>query len=681
MSYETSTENSLNQTQQRVDTRKVSGSKTNKELLSWLNNNYRRAAENRYTVERQWYLNLAFFFGRHWVEWSSVKAGPISRLIEPPRPPWRVRLTSNQIRRYIRKEYAKITQESPTGYVLPASTDDMDVLAAKAGEKINEHMWRELNVKKQLNNAALWAVLLGNGFLKDGYEFGPEPTDPMAKIMAKMGMADKGEATVNSVNPWHLFVLDLLEPEIENQPIVWHCTAKSPFFVQQKYKVDISGMVGSAHYNIGTVEERLQNAMGVTTQKRMTDQLYLKEAWIKPGYYAMFPDGGVVTQAEETEILDIIDGWPYPFKNKDYPISKIDHVPSGKFYSTSIIEDLIPLQKDYNKSRSQLVEARNRTSKPVVFAYKGAIDPRKYTSEPGLVVQVTPGFDLPVVPPPANIPNYVIEEMERTVREMDDVASQHEISRGGTPPEVTAATAISFLQEQDDSVFHTTVTSIEYAAQKLSQHLLVYAGTFWESERQIRVVGDDNEFESYMFSAANLRGNTDYIVQEGSAQPRSVAAKQALIMELFKMGAITSDKMLRHLAMAETGHLYEELQLDTRQAQRENIKLFQSNEEVLVHSFDNDISHIIDHDNFCKRQQYENAEDEQKFRFETHIMQHKMKLCMLMGLPVEMMAPEQIHSVVYRLIGGYQMMQPEGDSSNGSGGGEQFTPQPSEESP
>ena len=680
MSYTTNTENSSNQNPD-LDTRKVKGSRTNKELLSWINNNYKRASENRYAVERQWYLNLAFFFGRHWVEWSSVKAGPISRLIEPPRPPWRVRLTSNQIRRYTRKEYAKITQETPTGYVLPASTDDMDVLAAKAGEKINEHLWRELNVKKQLNNAALWAVLLGNGFIKDGYEFGPEPTDPMAKIMAEIGVADAGDATVTSVNPWHLFVLDLLEPEIENQPIVWHCMGKSPFWVHQKFKVDLSGMTGSAQYNIGTVEERLQSAMGVTASKSYLDQLYIKEAWIKPGYYSMFPDGGVVTTAEETEILDIIDGWPYPFTKKDYPISKIDHVPSGKFYSTSIIEDLIPLQKDYNKSRSQLIEARNRTSKPSLFAYKGAIDPRKYTSEPGLVVQVTPGFEMPVVPRASDIPNYVIEEMERTVREMDDIASQHEISRGSTPPEVTAATAISFLQEQDDSVFHSTVSSIEDAAQKISRHLLTYAGTFWESERQIRVVGDDNEFESYMFSASNLRGNTDYIVQEGSAQPRSMAAKQALIMELFKMGAITSDKMLRHLAMAETGHLYEELQLDTRQAQRENIKLFSSDEEILVHSYDNDISHIIDHDNFCKRQQYENAEDQQKFRFEEHVMQHKMKLCMLLGLPVDIMEPEQIDSVVYRLIGGMPMMDTQGEGGGESGGEEQGTPQPSEELP
>jgi hypothetical protein len=286
-----------------------------------------------------------------------------------------------------------------------------------------------------------------------------------------------------------------------------------------------------------------------------------------------------------------------------------------------------------------------------------------------------------VVPRASDIPNYVIEEMERTVREMDDIASQHEISRGSTPPEVTAATAISFLQEQDDSVFHSTVSSIEDAAQKISRHLLTYAGTFWESERQIRVVGDDNEFESYMFSASNLRGNTDYIVQEGSAQPRSMAAKQALIMELFKMGAITSDKMLRHLAMAETGHLYEELQLDTRQAQRENIKLFSSDEEILVHSYDNDISHITDHDNFRKRQQYENAEDQQKFRFEEHVMQHKMKLCMLLGLPVDIMEPEQIDSVVYRLIGGMPMMDTQGEGGGESGGEEQGTPQPSEELP
>src|SRR6185503_15950160 len=59
--------------------------------------------------------------------------------------------------------------------------------------------------------------------------------------------------------------------------------------------------------------------------------------------------------------------------------------------------------------------------------------------------------------------------------------------------------------------------------------------------------------------------------ETNSMAPRSVAAKQAFITELMKMGAIEPNKALRYLQMSETDKLYDELMIDNRQAQRENV--------------------------------------------------------------------------------------------------------------
>jgi hypothetical protein len=52
--------------------------------------------------------------------------------------------------------------------------------------------------------------------------------------------------------------------------------------------------------------------------------------------------------------------------------------------------------------------------------------------------------------------------------------------------------------------------------------------------------------------------------------PKSKAATQAFITDLMKNGLIPPEKGLRYLQMNETSRLYEELQADSKQAQREN---------------------------------------------------------------------------------------------------------------
>jgi hypothetical protein len=598
---------------------KLSDSAEN-ELITYCNKAFNIARTGRFSFERQWYLNMAFYFGRQYAQWVTsaldntpyITEASYSKLYEPAVPPWRVRLICNKIRPIIRGELAKVTKEKPRGFILPASTDDDDLAGARAGESIHEFLWNDIKMNKMVRRSVFWMLLCGTAYIKDWYE----PNTPDSGGI-------KGKICAEPVTAFHLCIPDLQEEELENQPYVIHSMAKDADWVKQNYGKDVKP---DSSATSGILEQKFMVALGVQSQTSTKRYVSVREAWIKPN--AKYKDGLFVVWAGNT-LLYSNEGWPYA--HKEYPFTKFDHIPTGRFYGESSIVDLLPLQKEYNRTRSQIIEAKNRMSKPQLVAARGSIDANKVTSEPGLIIFYQPGFPKPEGLPLQNLPSYVVDEIQRIQVDMNDIASQHEISKGQTPPGVSAATAISFLQEQDDSKLSTTIASLEEGVERLGRHFLSHVHQFWSAERTIRVTGLNGQFEAYQFSKSSLNGNIDFKIEAGSAAPVSRAAKQAFIMELMKAGYIPPDRGLKYLDMAEVGKLYQEMQLANRQAQRENLKLC-AGEQFGANNYDKHDVHIPEHDNYRMTEAFESQSDEVKTSFEDHVNSHKQLKAQAMGV-------------------------------------------------
>lgn len=581
---------------------KFTSKKAESEIISYCNNIFEDAKRARETFERQWYLNLGFYAGKQWINWTGTMGNSLARLTEPAAPPWRVRMTINRIKPICRAEMAKLTKEKPTGFVIPASSDDDDLAAARAAFNIYEHQARELTLQRTLRRMAFWMVLTGNGYIKDWWD----STYKDGEI--------HGRTQVSNVSPFHVFVPDLQEEELENQPSITQVRAVDPSFIHQYFGKEVKANVNAS---ADMLEQRFMSAVGITDNKKKYSAL--KEQWIRP--CKKFKDGAVVHWAGDT-LLSVSEGFVH--EHGEYPFTKFEHIPAGRFYGDSAVNDLIPIQKEFNRTRSQLIEAKNRMAKPQLIAQRGSIDASKVTSEPGLIIQYTPGYQPPTPIPLVSVPSYVVQELDRCLMDMDDIASQHEVSRGQTPPGVEAATAISFLSEQDDTKLAYSIASIEEGVERIGRHILSHANQFWTKPRAIKVLGDNNTYEVHMLSQKDLRQNVDFKVEAGSAMPTSHAAKQAFITELGKMGWIQPNQALRYLGMGETNRMYEEISIDMRQAERENLKLARG-EEVPINSWDNDLAHIETHNNFRKKQQFEYLPDQLKEAFEQHVLMHEQR--------------------------------------------------------
>lgn len=597
------------------------------QLVSWAKNQFLMLKQARSNVERQWYINMCFFYGKQNVAFRQnlqTITGTAGLLYVPPAPYWRARPVINRIRPIIRGELAKLTSQKPTAFILPATSDDSDMFAAKAGEQIWESLYQNKKIPSKFRQALWWNQVCGNSFVKAYWD--PSQVDTISNL--------KGDLCYDAVTPFHIFVPDLREPTIEAQPFIIHAQLKSPDWVRLNYPQVNINVTGDARNEI--LDDQWLNILGGQNLKTSPTVLAL-ECWIKPGQVNMFPNGGVFTVIGDS----LVQYYPSnPYNHGEYPFAKLDHIPTGKFYSESSIVDLIPLQREYNRTRGQIIESKNKMSKPQLVAEKGSIEAGKITSEPGQVIEYQPGFNPPQPLPLQPLPNYVLQELDRILLDINDISGQHEVSKGQTPPGVTAATAINYLQEQDDSILSFTFSSLEEAYEKVAGLTLKYIQQYWDVPRLVKVAGDDEYFDVLRFKGSDLRDNTDIRIEAGSALPISKAAKQAFIMDLMKMGFIDPATGLEVMEMGGVAKIYEAVQVDVRQAQRENLRIAQIDDQsyqmmemmtggqsvVPVNSFDNHQLHIETHNKYRKSQQYEALSDSAKIEFEKHVQMHALAM-------------------------------------------------------
>lgn len=601
--------------------------KTEKEEIAHWEQCFKSCEQQRKPYEEQWYLNIAFYFSRQYVVWQRSTQG--NRLLDPPTPRNRVRLVSNRIKPVIRNELVKLTKEEPQFYVIPNTTEPTDVAAARVGESVADYILKTGHFNRVRRQSTFWSLLCGTSFVK------VTCSDVDADIL------------LEKVTSFHMFVPNLEDEDLQSQPFVMHCRGMSPDILEEKYKVKITPDMNMAE---NSVEQKFFSSLGIKNKDAdHSKMVYVKEIWVKPCEY--YPTGALLVIAggkmvyryegtgqviEESTDEYISPNAPVgvnndlPFEHGEYPFAKINHTASGRFYGISTIEDLISLQKELNKNRSQVIECKNRMAKPQMTYVKGSIDVTKITSEVGLYIPVAPGFDPPqpiIIPPLSN----VFAEVDKNILEdIDVIAATNQITRGTVPTGIEAASAIAYLSEQNDSQIYNTVVSIEEATEEIGKQCLKLVQQFWTEDKIIKVVSKNNAFEATVFKISTLKDNTDIRVEAGSMAPKSLAARQAFITDLMTKGLIPPEKGLRYLQMSETSRLYDELQIDSKHAQRENFKMSQGM-MLEPNDWDNDETHIYEHELYMKSQEFEMSDPVIQNIFIQHLTMTKMKVMQYVG--------------------------------------------------
>lgn len=526
------------------------------QLVNYVKQEYAKCKSSTSGHRNQWYLNLSFYKGDQYV-------ALLNNSVMKTRAPMRaVRMVINRVRPMIRTELSKMVAQDPTSEVIPSSTDDEDMLAAEVGNSVWDTMKREGKLKEKYLDTAFWQSTCGIGYIKTYWD------------------KEKEDICYSALSPFHVLVPELLTRDIEDQPYVLNVFTKPLAWVKQVYGNVIPKDHKASVISTNEIMETQYMSVKGGDRKAEPESCLFIEAWIKPGTFEGLPQGGMVTLVDDFIIQASMEGLPYA--HGEYPFTKFEGIPSGSYYPTSAIEDFIPLQMEYNRNRSQRVEHRNIVSRPQYMAPKGAIDVSKWQNRPGQVLEYNLGMGKPEALQQPQMPSTVIQEGDELLRDMEDISGQHQVSKGKGQAGVTSGTAISFLQEADNSFMSTVFFSIERGFEKIAKQSLEMAVQFWDAPRIVKIVGRDGSFSVKSLMGADLKNGTDIHIETGSSLPDSKAARNAMIMDMINRGILPPQDGLQMLNLPNFKAFYERINADRNAQLRENQKMREMDPQEII---------------------------------------------------------------------------------------------------
>ena len=589
-----------------------------------------KARAARRLLEPGWFLDLAFYQGLQWVVWMG------DRLHKPDLGPNRITVTENRIAGCVRTELAKMTKNRPVFVVTPNSGAEEDTNAAEMAERIMRYMWRHLKMPELSLKALEWSRVCCAGFLKCYWDssigdpvevlVGPDGnvlTDEqgavmrgdsqMAAVLSQAGMevrskrVAQGDVRVEVRSPFQMFVDPICDTFSEAEWVIEE-SVRSTDYVQRRFNVKLKADTPA---NPGMIEARMMGAMtGQAAGGYMG--VRVREFWSKPS--EKYPAGVRIVYAQD-QILDRDDR---PFDPMPYVMFTGIPVP-GRLWPMSTVELLRGPQTELNKTISQMAENRNRIANPTGIASKQAIiDAEKFLDSiaaPGgwfFLDETGSQMPKPEYLESPELPEYVKEEPPRIVQAIEDISGQHEVTNANVPPGVTAASAITLLQEADDTRLGLAMQDYEEQLGRFGRKVLELVAHFYSEARTVKIAGDDGAWEIFDFKGTMLRGNTHVEVQAGSAFPQSQAAKQAQLTDYLRMIAQMGiqptqrqlSQYLRDAGMGATDRLVQEYTTDEAQANRENALLAQGI-PLDINPFDNNEAHLANHEDFEKQPRFQ----------------------------------------------------------------------------
>jgi vacuolar-type H+-ATPase subunit F/Vma7 len=597
-----------------------------------------------------WELNRSFYAGDQWVYWNKTK---IERPVLEPESV-RVLLVDNRIIGIVRTEIAKMSKQRPTFTVIPTTAEQEDVKASETGERILDFLWKHLGLSVRLEEALLWSRVCAAGFWKvvwdsgGGKKFGivvdedenpvinedtgkphqPEDFDEMPEGMSAKTIAT-GDVHVEVVSPFEIYP-DPLAKVLDECEWLIQVSIQSKDFVKQRYNVE---MEPDANITPGTPEVRLpiQVESGQTYKG-----IKVFEYWEKAS--ADCPQGRHCVWAKET----ILEDTPNPYKHLPYVMFRSIQVP-GRFWGSSVTEQLRGPQTELNKIKSQIIENAQRIGNPSILI--PATSNTKISGVPGEEIRYDDASmnSRPEYLRPPDMPAYVIEQINRIEASMQEISGQHEVSQAQVPPGVKAASAINLLQEADDTRLGPAIAEMEVSLGKAGTMLLEVVAEYWTDERVVMIAGENHQLDAIHFKGAALKENTQVECQTGSMLPQSKAARQAAIQDFLAlafqyegqaMNPRFLAKTLKDLDAGALAKFYGDLDQDEGQINRENQELAQE-QVVKLHVYDNTQLHIEGHTEWQRSAGYASLPPMAKNLAELHVREHREHLLNQIGPPKE----------------------------------------------
>lgn len=609
--------------------KKLKGSTRDNELWNLVKNETDLALELRKPYERVWLLCMSFLSSRQYVLFNSG-LHQIQDLVKKPN---KSRTVDNQLLPKWKRQVSDLIKNDPEMSVVPNTLDDEDRKAAKTGDVLLKHWWRNNGMKKKTRRLAVWLYTTGNAFVDDRWnpKLGPTITDPERGTLVYGGDVDCGV--------WSPF--NILAPAYGLDPgelndLPWMATAKwRPFqwfyenFEAKRLKDLVAEEMPSADVQ-GSALFGGSKAMS-TEQSQGAIHYCMK---IKP--CKDFPKG-ILIHAANGVILE--KPQDYPFKHFHMEHFKDLEMP-GCFYGSCELEHGLGLQTRWNRTLNSIDDFNKEMAKGKWLIPRGANVEADPNDQHGEVIKYSPVIGhKPELVSLKGLPTTYPMILESTRVSLEDLFSQHEVSRGTNKSDIRSGEMVALLREQDA---HGSIPShmvYEEAMEAVSSRVLKRIQQGYKEERMLKIKGEGGQWDIQAFKGTDLRSNWDVSIERQSSLPDSRIAREARILERYEKGLYGDprDPEVRRQVMnmlddAVVKNIFNEIRLDEQVARNEN-ELLSRGTEVIANIYDNHAVHAKVHKEARKTAQYQRLKMEAPEQYakleqlaQAHIQLHEQAL-------------------------------------------------------
>lgn len=265
------------------------------------------------------------------------------------------------------------------------------------------------------------------------------------------------------------------------------------------------------------------------------------------------------------------------FEDGMFPYLKLtNYMLPREFWGMGDVEQIDGPQKTINKLISFTLDVMTLMGNPIwVVGTQANIDTDNLFNKPGLIVE-TDAPDQVRREPGVDMPPFVLQLLDRYKQYIDGITGQTDLSRGVEPSDITAASAISDLQQAQQTRLRLKSRHIDAFLNDFGKLYVSRVFQFYSVPRIVRVSGDQNASSFFHFhiekfdkqdeqgqtitqrvahitnskgetKSIEITGDFDVKVSTGSSLPFAKEAKGDMGMKLFQLGVIDAEELLKNL--------------------------------------------------------------------------------------------------------------------------------------
>ncbi len=278
-----------------------------------------------------------------------------------------------------------------------------------------------------------------------------------------------------------------------------------------------------------------------------------------------------------------------PYDNGKFPYQSFqNYIQPRRFWGMSEVEQLMGPQRVFNKVFCFALDTMTTMSNPIwIVSSDSGIDVNNLINRPGLAIEKEPGSEVRREEG-VQLQPYIMQ-LANTMKEwFEGVAGSQDVTRGATPNGITAASAISQLQEAAQTRIRQKARNLDLYLQDLGQQYADLVMQYYDVPRVVRITGDDNAERYFKFHVETreemdavtgqptgntykaavirpytegedgapqeldameyiLRGKLDVQVTTGSALPFAKAERENKLYQLFDRQIIDGEEVLKNL--------------------------------------------------------------------------------------------------------------------------------------